>query len=1273
MPPAGMLRRAALLIALAASAAQATDVGFWRPYRDADQGTYLLLSFDEANGLPAGEANVGKLERGAGVSFDPQGRFGRALRLTGKGGLRCDATAIFPGPYLAVEAWVKLERLPEKRAFIVLRPAQVDANPKYDPKADVTKGFALFVDAQGALHLETTNCGYGKTVRTSSPQGAVPTGRWVHLAATSCGFPESYRRLYVDGHEVAAVPITWGQGIQVHREEEQKPGPLFIGAGADGSDPLTGWLDQVRVHRRVPRFWPLEDAAWTRANRPGQIPIGPPHFLESHRPVVHLPLDGSTAAQGTKKIEVTASGRYAPGVCGQAHVGKLELRADSLLDLHHGSLECWLQPVGVNNYSDRNVGFVAGPFIFYIYNSSGIRAKPLALYFTRDDGRLHFVRAPVDVRPGKWYHLAITWKRREIAVYVDGERLGHTFDASLATIHNHGTASVLSFPARESLIDEVFLYPRALSPTEVANAFHRYRDRAKLAPAPEEPAVDLLAQYLPSHRQIHYALLPNLPDQEIREVQLALATAAGKELLRKSVPLAPAERVLDLPDLPDGTYTLAATATLRDGAKRKGGSFAFRRHHFPWEGNRLGITDEVYAPFKPVATEGNRVRIVGREHAMNGFGLWDTVVTEGRDILAAPIRLVCETAAGTAKWTFGKAQWAERGTKAAVWTATAATDALRVATRSRIEIDGCMRVEMQLLPGPRPAEIRSLRLEIPVKDREAPLMHAIADGLRHNHAGLTPAGQGVVWDGSKARRYGAWRNAFVPYVWLGAEERGIACFAENDQGWLTEKAASKTPTHQLIRRGGRLTLRLSIVNHPATIAEPRSIVLGLQASPTKPMPTGWRARLPHIPGGLAVVPWGGLQCASQAPFRDDWSIADKIAACRDGTPFDAAWAKAYADANHPPHAHGTWPWLSAVAHFAGRVAAAGPGKPIAVYQEEMRGCLTRPEWAVFQDEWTTQPDRYARTALPDRVFQHGYDTRGGAARITFQPSYQDFATSIANEWLRRGVSLYWDNTYPTLATNPRTTAAYRCDDGHIQPCLVLWNQRRYAMRTWHLLQHWRRRRSEPLEFTHHMTNTLVLPIHTWGTVDLDHELGRDTPFPPDWLRTETTGRQIGNFPLSLYPVSGKSNALLAKAPAAHRERTEWAMRIVHEIQHNGTPDKIVTDFGYGTPAVQVHPYWAERPVLAVAPETVKWIALAKPATGELLIVLASWDPKAVTARLTVSDPALAARLAAAHAIDAETAADLAAPQGEPAAFTVPLQAPYGARIVRLAPPPPGAP
>jgi hypothetical protein len=110
-------------------------------------------------------------------------------------------------------------------------------------------------------------------------------------------------------------------------------------------------------------------------------------------------------------------------------------------------------------------------------------------------------------------------------------------------------------------------------------------------------------------------------------------------------------------------------------------------------------------------------------------------------------------------------------------------------------------------------------------------------------------------------------------------------------------------------------------------------------------------------------------------------------------------------------------------------------------------------------------------------------------------SYQDYGCWHANQWFQRGVSAYWDNTFPKYTYNTRDSAAYRTATGQVQPAMLIWNEREYRKRIWNLLQYWRRHQSDPLEWSHHMTDALLLPFASWATVILDYELGSTRPFP----------------------------------------------------------------------------------------------------------------------------------------------------------------------------------
>lgn len=82
------------------------------------------------------------------------------------------------------------------------------------------------------------------------------------------------------------------------------------------------------------------------------------------------------------------------------------------------------------------------------------------------------------------------------------------------------------------------------------------------------------------------------------------------------------------------------------------------------------------------------------------------------------------------------------------------------------------------------------------------------------------------------------------------------------------------------RKGKVLYLRVDLINTPSVINSPRHLVFGLQASPTKPMPEGWRAnRNTPPPHGGPVVCWDGyflpLNTWNNASLDMEWRWYDE--------------------------------------------------------------------------------------------------------------------------------------------------------------------------------------------------------------------------------------------------------------------------------------------------------------------------------------------------------------------------------------------------------------
>lgn len=692
----------------------------------------------------------------------------------------------------------------------------------------------------------------------------------------------------------------------------------------------------------------------------------------------------------------------------------------------------------------------------------------------------------------------------------------------------------------------------------------------------------------------------------------------------------------------------------------------FQREKFAWENNQLGVTDAVYAPFKPVVANANgQVQVVDRTYQLNGLGLFEQVESLGQALLAEPMTLRYKLASGeTGEIKPTQLTLESTSNAKAVYRGQGVSPIVRIEAEATVEFDGMVKVQWTLRPGQKSAMIDRMWLNIPLKPQAAELMHNITDGNRIHHAGRIPKGDGVVWTSAEARRQAAWQNTFNPYLWLGRETRGLAWFAENDKDWLTERDGSDKPIQQVVRTADAVSMQVFFINTPSKIEREHHIVFGLQASPTKPRPEGWRKRDPMPPAMSGPVnAWGAIQCAAKAPYKKAWEVPEKINEARRTGEYDREWFERWAEEHNPPLVHGRINWVDRTTHFAKREARSGPDQPALIYFEEMRASTIEPDWQTFQDEWGTV--NFTDRNWPDEsVMRRGFNA-SPAAGVTFVPSYRDFGAYYADQWLQRGIGLYWDNTYPQVSYDTQTSVAYVTDDGEIQPALTIFNQREYQKRIWNLLQQYRAHSDMPLEWSVHMTSTLLLPLQTFATIQLDHELNLARPAEPDYIRTTMLGLKCGNLPFALHELSGRNNPVLEPFREMYRERIEWGMRRVHEIAPSHSPgrayqpfESILRGFGYGQPDVQLMHYWDTTSPIKVDPQQVKWLALESAKHEQTLLILSSWLDQSVRATATFAVESDGQPL---RFIDAETGQAIESAEGQSVDIEIP--GPYGVRLV----------
>jgi hypothetical protein len=798
---------------------------------------------------------------------------------------------------------------------------------------------------------------------------------------------------------------------------------------------------------------------------------------------------------------------------------------------------------------------------------------------------------------------------------------------------------------------------------------------------------------------------------DLKEVTAELVDLkSGKLITTMTLPLKglKGQKRFSIPKLPDGYYGLA----WRIGDKRVWLTQIFERRHFPWEGCKLGVDDNVYPPFKPIKKEkDNIIQVVDRTYNMNAFGVMDQVTSLGKKLLAAPIQLVMETDKGKEKWTVESEKIIVKKPSLAEVTGQVECSAVKLNAFTKIEEDGCMKVRWRLTPGKSPAVIKRAWIDIPFRDDAVPLFHFTgANSMRHNFAGNTPHGGKIIWDidddkGRPMRWVPAlWRaepgandgllwnshkvnhwdytpRDFVPYIWLGDTARGLAWFSGGTQGTTLVPG---TPMQELIRKGDTVLLRIYFIQKPVSSRIPREISFGLQASPTKPMRPDWRTH--DVPANLAcaVVCWGGYQCSSKFPANRDFEYVDRfLGMVRTGKEWDKEWFDSFVKRLEWPDkkVFDQTDWSKQWGNRYGYAKRYHDnGRAMGMYYEEHATHTRISEWQIFMDEWSNFP------------FQR-YATRCGNWSQA-APSYRDFALYYGDKWMKRGISLYFDNTNVKQVSNEYAT-------GYHGDRLSIWEQREYYKRMWKhraLLNKTRDASTWEVDITFHITNTQVIPMNTWctGTFDREQPYRMDRtrppqviedggkkwkadtphfqmPFPPDYVRAMTLSRTVGAKPGGRhYLPNWTANAITGKRYDVTNGMhvINWGMNQVHETlfdgyswgPHTKIPQskryiKTLKDFGYpdevASGTVKVHNYWADVPFITNTDPKLTWIAFTRKDKDPFCaIVLQSYREKDHNVKITIPE--------ANVVMDVDTGNQI---KGKNHVFTIPMSGPYATRVL----------
>lgn len=268
---------------------------------------------------------------------------------------------------------------------------------------------------------------------------------------------------------------------------------------------------------------------------------------------------------------------------------------------------------------------------------------------------------------------------------------------------------------------------------------------------------------------------------------------------------------------------------------------------------------DVPKPYTPVKASAHEFRCLGRTTELGPMLLPTQITAAGKALLKSPVRIT------PLDGITGKGRLISNDGNSAKWEWQGESSAFTIGVHMTADCDGLCWYDITLTPK-QPVRLSSLRMEVPRREETARYIHAAA----------------FEWGGqltSGLREYGGkWNQRFMPYVWLGDEERGLAWTAETDQGWMLN---DNTKMLQVITNGDTVLFTTTFLDREETIDTPVKLSFGLQATPVKPVSFEWRAKArifhdihytDYQPNDTGRVPLDTLQRAGvkTVVFHDMW-------------------------------------------------------------------------------------------------------------------------------------------------------------------------------------------------------------------------------------------------------------------------------------------------------------------------------------------------------------------------------------------------------------------
>jgi len=606
-----------------------------------------------------------------------------------------------------------------------------------------------------------------------------------------------------------------------------------------------------------------------------------------------------------------------------------------------------------------------------------------------------------------------------------------------------------------------------------------------------------------------------------------------------------------------------------------------------WLNNQLGVTDDTWvpAPWTPMEYSVSPVqaRCWGREYTFNSEGL-SSVKSLDSELLSSPMTWDVRVYKNffqpnyQVNWTTDFVtiiSWAP-GAVEFISGQTGDTKGLKLFCSGRIEFDGFIKLEYRIETTESSVTLKKVALDIPFNTAYASL-------INHFPLGSFGLGAGVASGfNSGSMPAEGWDSEFLPYVWIGNEDKGMQWLCETNEGW---NPADPDTAIQVIPNGGTTTLRLNIIGDATTLTTPLEYTFGFEASPVKPMPADRYTWHYTSRGGCseiineaeemknlginAVSTFSWTELMGYPIFSGDIPNLDSAADACHQRDMDILVFQAFLLSSKAPEYAGFYDEC---------VVLKSDGTP----QYQCTGYLYEPVYAVCQN-----------SSWADFVIK-GIDTT--VRQFDLDGLYTDSITCVGNCY------------------NTKHGCAYIGEDEQIHPRTPIFGTREVVKRIYRVLELYGDEQNKTMKWVGHMSANMMLPLTGFCDryLDTEHLTNRERPFtiPLDSFRAAFMGR---NFGIPAQTVSYYSREIGGGAGLTEQEML--AISMIHNTEQPWayeamSPIWLAWD-DFGMTNVQFLPYWNATSWGGDPPVGVEMSAYVKPGSAEMLIMASNLTDQSI--------------------------------------------------------------